>query len=84
MTGLRQPHQDAILAAADAAVIRQVLAACSDLITWAERHCGPQFAAAAADAAEAAGLSRAPGALAGQASLAIDYLDFAEPARSTR
>ena len=84
MTRLRQPHQDAVLPAADAAMIRQVLGACSDLIAWAERHCGPPFAAAAADAAQAAGLSRAPGALAGQASLAIDFLDFAEPARSTR
>jgi hypothetical protein len=81
---LRQPHQDAILPAADAAMIRQVLGACSDLITWAERHCGPQFTAAAQDTAEAAGFSRAPGALAGQASLAIDCLDFAEPARSSR
>jgi hypothetical protein len=84
MTGLRQPHQDAILPAADAAMIRQVLGACSDLITWAERHCGREFAAAAAGAAEAAGLSRAPGALAGRASLAIDYLDFAGPAGSAR
>jgi hypothetical protein len=81
---LRQPHQDAVLPAADAAMIRQILGSCADLITWAERHCGTQFAAAAADAAEAAGFSRAPGALAGQASLAIDCLDFAEPARSTR
>jgi hypothetical protein len=80
---LRQPGQDAVLPATDAAMIRPVLGACPDLITWAERHCGPQLAAAA-DAAQAAGLSRAPGALAGQASLAIDYLDFAEPARSAR
>jgi hypothetical protein len=81
---LRQPHHDAVLPAADTAMIRQVLGACADLITWAGRHCGPQFAAAAADAAEAAGLSRAPGALAGQASLAIDGLDFAEPAPGAR
>ena len=81
---LRRPGQDAVLPATDVAMIRQVLGACSDLITWAGRHCGPQFAAAAADVAHAAGLSRAPGALAGQASLAIDYLDFAEPARSAR
>jgi hypothetical protein len=53
-------------------------------VSWAEQHCGPQFTAAAAGAAEAAGFSRAPGALAGQASLAIDCLDFAEPARSPR
>jgi hypothetical protein len=81
---LRLPCQDAVLPAADAAMIRQILGACADLITWAERHCGTQFAAAAADAAEAAGFSRAPGALAGQASVAIDCLDFTEPARSTR
>jgi hypothetical protein len=81
---LRQPHEDAVLTAADVAMIRQVLAACSDLIAWAEASCGPQFAAAAADAAEAAGLSRAPGALAGKASLAIDCLDFADAAGRAR
>jgi hypothetical protein len=75
---LRQPYEDAVLPARDAAMIRQVLCACADLIGWAERHCGREFAAAAADAAEAAGLSRAPGALAGEASLAIDHLDFAD------
>jgi hypothetical protein len=81
---LRLPCEDAVLPAADVAMIRQVLGACADLITWAERHCGTQFAAAAAEAAEAAGLSRAPGALAGQASLAIDCLDFADAAGSAR
>jgi len=75
---LRQPYEDAVLPARDVAMIRQVLGACADLIAWAERHCGREFAAAAADAAEAAGFSRAPGALAGEACLAIDYLDFAD------
>ena len=78
----RQPHQDAVLPAADVAMIRQVLAACSGLIAWAEKNCGREFGQAAGDAAEAAGFSRAPGALAGEASLAIDYLDFADPAGS--
>jgi DNA replication protein DnaC len=41
---LRQPCEDAVLPAADAAMIRQVLGTCADLITWAGRHCGPQFA----------------------------------------
>ena len=81
---LRHPHDDAVLPAADVAMIRQVPGACADLIAWAEQHCGPQFAAAAADAAEAAGFSRAPGALAGQASLAIDALDFSDAAGRTR
>jgi hypothetical protein len=80
----RQPHHDAVLPAADAAIIRQVLVACSGLIDWAEKNCGREFGWAAGDAAEAAGFSRAPGALAGQASLAIDILDFAGPAGSTR
>jgi len=75
---LRRPHQDAVLPAADVAVIRQVLGACADLIAWAEKNCGREFAASAAAAAEAAGFSRAPGALAGEASVAIDYLDFAD------
>ena len=81
---LRQPHQDMLLPAADAARMRQVLVACSDLLTWAQVNCGPQYTAAAQDAAEAAGLSRAPGALAGDVNLAIDTLDFSSPARRTR
>jgi hypothetical protein len=81
---LRQPHQDALLPAGDAARIRQVLAACSQLLSWAEAVCGPQFAAAAQDIAEVAGLSRAPGALAGEVNLAIDTLDFCDAARSAR
>ena len=81
---LRQPHQDALLPAGDAARIRQVLAACSQLLSWAEAACGPQFAAAAQDTAQAAGFSRAPGALAGEVNLAIDTLDFTGAARSAR
>ena len=69
---LRQPHQDAVLPAGDAARMRQVLVACSQLLSWAEANCGPQFTAAAQDAAEAAGFSRAPGALACEVNLAID------------
>jgi hypothetical protein len=81
---LRQPHQDALLAAADAARMRQVLIACSRLLSWAESSCGPQFAAAAQEVAEAAGLSRAPGALGYEVNLAIDTLDFCDAARRAR
>jgi len=84
MTGLRQPHQDAILQAGDAARLRQVLVACSQLLSWAEANCGPQFAAAAQDAAGAEGFSRAPGALACEVNLAIDTVDFSDAARRTR
>jgi hypothetical protein len=84
MTGLRRPEEDAIVAAADAARLRQVLVACSQLLAWAEANCGPQFTAAAQDTAQAAGFSRAPGALAYEVNLAIDTLDFADAARSAR
>ena len=47
MTGeLRRPDQDAIIPAAEAARMRQALAACSRLLTWAGKHYGPQFAEA--------------------------------------
>jgi hypothetical protein len=84
VTKNRQPHEDMFLAAADAARFRQVLAACSMLMTWAEATLGPRFAAAAQDAAEAAGLSRAPGSLAGDVNLAIDVIDFSSPGRRAR
>ena len=80
----RQPHQDMLLPAADAARMRQILIACSDVLAWAKANCGPQFTAAAQDAAEAAGLGRAPGALAGDVSLAIDTIDFSSPVRRAR
>jgi len=81
---LRQPHQDALLPAGDAARMRQILIACSQLLSWAEANCGPQFAAAAQEVAEAAGLSRAPGALGYEVNLAIDTLDFCGATRSAR
>ena len=81
---LRQRHQDALLPAGDAARMRQILIACSQLLSWAEANCGPQFAAAAQEVAEAAGLSRAPGALGYEVNLAIDTLDFCDATRSAR
>ena len=44
---LRQPHQDALLPAGDAARMRQALVTCSQLLSWADANCGPQFTAAA-------------------------------------
>jgi hypothetical protein len=81
---LRQPHHDALLPAADAARLRRVLIACSQLLSWAEANCGPRFAAAAQDTAQAAGLTRAPGALGYEVNLAIDTLDFCDAVRSAR
>lgn len=81
---LRQPHQHALLPAAGIARLRQVLAACSQLLSWAEANCGPQFAAVAQHTAQAAGLNRAPGALTGEVNLAIDTLDFSHAGKRAR
>jgi hypothetical protein len=61
--------------------MRRVLAACSQLLAWAEASYGPQFTAAAATAA---GLGRVPGALACEVNLAIDGLDFSQAAGRIR
>ena len=82
--GLRQPDQDAVIPAAEAARLRQALVACSRLLAWAQERCGPQFTAAAAAAAAAGDLGCAPGVLAYEVSLAIDNLDFAPAAGKIR
>ncbi len=81
---LRRVHEDAVLTAGEAAMIRRALAACSDVLTWAGQHGSLQLETVVVQAAEAAGLGLSPGALACQVNLAIDYLDFAPAARSTR
>ena len=83
MTGLRQPHQDAILTGEEVAYIRRCLAACSMLLEWAKDNAGPQFPDAVAEATEATGTGRSPSGLRYQVCLSIDYLDFA-PARRGR
>ena len=77
---LRQPHEDALVFAEDATVIRRTLVACSKLLTWAEENAGPGFREAVAAASEAADLSRSPSGLAYDISLAIDHLDFSPSA----
>jgi hypothetical protein len=81
---LRQPHQDAVLAPEDIAMIRLALTACSQLLSCAGQHGGPQVRAAMAEVSEAAGISRSPSALGCAVSLAIDYLDFASAPGTTR
>lgn len=81
---LRRARQDAVLTGEEAAMIRQALAACSNVLAWAARHGSLQLETVVTQAAEAAGLGRSPGALACQVNLAIDYLDFAPAARSRR
>jgi hypothetical protein len=81
---LRAPHQDARLTSEEIEVIRGALTACSQVLRWAERHGGPQFGSALAEATRAAEGGRTPGHLRYDVSLAIDYLDFAPAARSGR
>jgi hypothetical protein len=81
---LRKPGQDAILTADDIAFIRQTLVSCTFALAWAGAHAGPDYQHAVADITERAGRSRTAGSLYYDACLAIDYLDFAGPAGSTR
>ncbi len=81
---LRRAHEDAVLTSEEIAMIRHALSACSNVLTWAAQHGSLQLETIVTEAAEAAGLGRSPGALACQVNLAIDYLDFAPPARSAR
>jgi hypothetical protein len=75
---LRQPHEDALVFAEDARVIRRTLVACSKLLAWAEENAGPGFREAVAAASQAAGLSSS--GLAYDISLSIDHLDFSPSA----
>jgi hypothetical protein len=81
---LRRTHEDAVLTAEEITVIRQALAACSNVLTWAGQHAGPQFREIVAEITQAAGRGRSPSGLAHDVNLAIDYLDFAPAARGRR
>ena len=80
----RATRENTVLTSEETEVIRSVLAACSQLLYWAERHGDRQFRATLAAAAQAAEGGRTPGHLRYDANLAIDYLDFAPTARSRR
>jgi len=81
---LRRPDQDAVLASEEIAMVRQVLVSCSHLLAWAGAHAGPDYHQAAAEITAAAGRGRTAGGLYYDVNLAIDYLDFAAPAGSSR
>ena len=81
---LRARHEDAVLTSTETAMIRQALAACATVLTWAGQHGSLQLETVVAQATEAAGLGRSPGGLAHDVNLAIDCLDFAPAARSNR
>jgi hypothetical protein len=81
---LRRPDQDAVLASEEIAMVREVLVSCSHLLAWAGAHAGPDYHQAAAEITAAAGRGWTAGGLYYDACLAIDYLDFAAPAGSSR
>jgi len=81
---LRRPDQDAVLTSEEIAMVRQVLVSCSYLLAWAGAHAGPGYHEAAAEITAAAGRGRTAGGLYYDVNLAIDYLDFAAPAGSSR
>jgi hypothetical protein len=82
---LRAPHDDAVLSGEEITLARQVLADCSRLLTAAQRGASPQVAALLAEATNTATANRrCPDGLIYYINLAIDYLDFAPPARSRR
>ena len=81
---LRRPGQDAVLASEEIAMVRGVLVSCSNLLAWAGAHAGPAWHEAAAEITAAAGRGRTAGGLYYDVNLAIDYLDFAAPAGSSR
>jgi hypothetical protein len=80
---LRRPGQDAIVTADDLAMIRRLLVTCSDVLIWAGLHAGLDYHYAVMDITAAAGRPGTAGGLVYDVNLAIDCLDFAEPARST-
>lgn len=77
---LRQPHEEAVLSGQEVALVRQVLAGCSQLLTRAQDGAGPA-GALLAEATRQAADGRSPGGLLYYINLAIDYLDFAPAAR---
>ena len=81
---LRRPGEDAVLTSEEITMVRQVLVSCSHLLAWAGAHAGPDYPQAAAEITAAAGRGRTAGGLYYDVNLAIDYLDFAAPARSSR
>ena len=81
---LRRLGQDAVLTSEEIAMVRQVLVSCSNLLAWAGAHAGPAWHEAAAEITAAAGRGRTAGGLYYDVNLAIDYLDFAAPAGSSR
>jgi len=72
------------LSAEETAKLREVLATCSRMLTWADQHPSPATAGLLAAMTREAASGRSPSGLLYDLNLAIDYLDFAPTARSRR
>ena len=81
---LRAPHEPALLTSEEIAFVRKSLCACSSLLDWITRNGGEHGKALLAEASWATAGRAAPGHVAYDVNLAIDYLDFAPAARRTR
>ena len=84
VTALYDPEDDLRLTSGDAEMIRGLLAACNQLLRWAERYGDQEFRAGLHDAARSAKGGRSPGELRYDLCLSIDYLDFAERLKRRR
>ncbi len=76
--------QPVVLSAEETAMVREVLATCSRMLTWVKDHGGPEAGQVLADLTRQLAGGRSPGGVLYDVSLAIDYLDFAPAARSWR
>src|SRR5262249_26167743 len=81
---LRRPDEDAVLACEEIAMVRQVLVSCSHLLAWAGAPAARAARAAAGETPAAGGRGRTAGGLYYDVNLAIDSLDSAAPAGSSR
>ncbi len=72
-----------VLSGEEAAVIRQALVTCAQMIVRAGEH-GPQASTLLAEVTRYLPGGRSPGGLLHDIGLAIDYLDFTPAALSTR
>ena len=73
-----------LLSAEETAKLREVLVACSQMLTWARQHGGPAASDLLAAMTRSTASRRSPGGLIYDINLAIDYLDFAPAARRPR
>lgn len=73
-----------VLTAEETTKLREVLVTCSQMITWADQHGGPVTSDLVAAMTRSTTSGRSPGGLLYDLNLAIDYLDFAPAARSSR